>query len=116
MDTDVTFYFRGKKYSCSAFIDCLEYPCFIFVLFTDNDLVREFGEEITIKTDGYVRLQKRDDSPGLIELRQAIFDVLKPLPEFAMVKEKFLKLKKADPAHYNYVSQLSNSYNASVNF
>jgi hypothetical protein len=52
------------------------------VLLKDKDLIEEFGEDITIKTDGDIRLAKKDDYPKLAALRQTLFDVIKTTPTF----------------------------------
>ena len=87
MESDVQFTFRNKEYSCYAVMDCSEYPYYIFTILADNELITEFGDEVTIKTNGEGRLPKRDDLPVLTELREAIFDGVKTTPEFIALKE-----------------------------
>jgi len=79
---NVEFNFRNKIYTCHINIISSGYPYFIFVKLHDKDLINEFGEEVTIKTDGETRLTKKDDHAELIELRQSIFDVIQIQPEF----------------------------------
>jgi hypothetical protein len=57
----------------------------VFVTLYDNDLVSEFGEEITIKTDFENLLPKKGDYLTLLELRQAILDAMIALPYFLPV-------------------------------
>ncbi|MDP9493367.1 MAG: hypothetical protein M3P17_04300, partial [Thermoproteota archaeon] len=88
MDSNIGFTFRKKDYSCNICIDNSAYPCYVFVSFTDKDLVKEFGNELTIKTDCEKRLPKRDDYAELVEIRQAIFDAIKTMPEFLAGKSR----------------------------
>ena len=87
METVVQFLFRRKLYSCVFFIDMAEKPDYIFCLLEDKELMEEFSDEVTIKTDGRQMLPKKDDYPALVALRQAIFSAVKNTKEFAgMVK------------------------------
>ena len=63
-------------------------PCFIFVMLFDKNLITEFGEDVTIKTDCVTILEKEDDYAELIKLRLAIFNVFKTTPEFMVGKNK----------------------------
>ena len=63
-------------------------PCFIFVMLFDKKLITEFGEDVTIKTDCFTILPRKDNSPELTELGEAIFKVFKTTPEFMVAKNK----------------------------
>ena len=63
-------------------------PCFIFVMLIDKELIEEFGEDVTIKTDCETILGRIDDYAELIELREAIFNVFKTTPEFMAARNK----------------------------
>jgi len=91
MGLKIPFLFRKKSYTCTVFIDISDDPCFIFILLNDVGLVKEFGEDVTIKTDCVQILAKADDYAELVELRQAIFDIVKGTPEFMVVKRKRLR-------------------------
>ena len=91
MDLTIQFPFRNKLYTCTVFIDTSDDPCFIFVVLDDEKLVKEFGEDVTIKTDCLQVLAKADDYRELVKLRHAIFDVVKDTPEFMVVKRKRLR-------------------------
>lgn len=82
MDLHVAFSFRNKQSLCNVFIDSSATPCYVFIDLKDRELIQEFGEEITIKTDFDIRLPKQDDYPALIALRDAIFISLTELPAF----------------------------------
>ena len=89
MELEVQFTFRKESYLCSAFVDVSEYPCYIFVLLRQRNLINEFGDEVSIKNDFEVLLPKKDDYPDLVELRQAIFDAIKAKPAFMFVRETY---------------------------
>jgi hypothetical protein len=61
------------------------------VILQEDDLIIEFGEEVSIKNDLENLLPKKDDYPELVELRQAIFNAIKRKPAFLFMKEKFKK-------------------------
>ena len=63
-------------------------PCFIFVMLFDKKLITEFGEDVTIKTDCFTILPRKDNYPELTELGEAIFKVFKTTPEFMVAKNK----------------------------
>lgn len=87
MDFQFSFVFRSKSRLAHAFIDYNEEPYFIFTILLDKELIEEFSDEITIKTDFNKVLPKKDDStPGLVELRQSIFDSIKETEEFKALK------------------------------
>lgn len=58
MHTVVQFLFRAKLFFAEAIIDASAEPLYVFCLLQDKELVQEFGEEITIKTDFEKRLPK----------------------------------------------------------
>ncbi|RYF87062.1 MAG: hypothetical protein EON98_01730 [Chitinophagaceae bacterium] len=55
------------------FVEDSEFPCFVFVIVRDRELVEEFGDEISLKTDFESLLPKKDNYPKIKELRVAIF-------------------------------------------
>jgi hypothetical protein len=88
MDSIVEFLFRGKLYSAEVFFDTSAMPFYIFCLLYDADLVSEFGQDLTIKTDLEKLLPKKDDCKELVELRQAIFNAARNTSEFQKAKAK----------------------------
>lgn len=104
MDLNIQFTFRNKGHSCYIYIDSTAHPCYIFVILADKKLIKEFGDEITIKTDCDKRLPKKDDYPELAELRESIFNAVKIIPEFIAVKQRMILLKQP---HNSSLTQLS---------
>ena len=91
----VPFIFRNKASVCTIYIDSSTSPCYLFIDLKDQELIHEFGEEITVKTDFERRLPKKDDYPALIILRDAIFNASKGLPEFLAKKRLLNSLAKS---------------------
>jgi hypothetical protein len=94
MDFNIQFTHKNKSRACNIYIDSTAYPCYIFVILTDKDLIKKFGDEITIKTDCEKRLPKKDDYLELVELRESIFNVVKAMPEFMAVKKSMVSLRQ----------------------
>jgi hypothetical protein len=98
MDFDFSFVFRDKLRYAHAYIDYKEKPYFIFTIILDSELVEEFSQEVTIKTDFNKVLPKADDIvKGMVELRQAMFDVIKESEPFKQLKAKVANLNLSDP-------------------
>ena len=64
MDFKIHFLFRGASYSAIPYISFDEDPCFIFVTLEGEELIKEFGEEINIKTDCEKVLPKKTATPS----------------------------------------------------
>ena len=94
MDLNIQFPYRNKNYSCNIYVDSTAYPCYIFVILTDGELIKKFGDEITIKTDCEKRLPKKDDYFELVELRESIFNVVRTMPEFMAEKKRMILLRQ----------------------
>jgi hypothetical protein len=88
MGLHVPFIFRNKPSSCTIDIDSSTSPCYVFACLNDQELIHEFGEEVTVKTDFTRRLPKKDDYPALVALRDAIFNAIKDLPEFIIKRRQ----------------------------
>lgn len=77
------FEFRSKTYSSIAFVEQSEEPVLVFFILKGAELINEFGDEITIKTDMENTLPKKHDTDHTLELRQALWIALKQSPRFA---------------------------------
>ena len=95
MELNLQFTFRNKDHSCNIYIDSTAHPCYIFVILTDKELIKEFGDEITIKTDCEKLLPKKDDYAQLVELRESIFSAVKTIPEFVVEKKRMILLRQS---------------------
>lgn len=88
---ELHFQFREKLYSCIAIIDTTDYPCYIFTIQKDPEIVREFGDEVSIKTDCERLLPKEDDHPQLMDLRLSIFRAITQTADFMIAKSAINK-------------------------
>jgi len=93
MEIRVEFRFRDNVHWCCAIIDSSEYPCYLFIMLKTPELIIEFGNEITIATNGKVLVPRKDDYPELVKLSAAILNAVKEAAEFIMVKIKMKILK-----------------------
>lgn len=82
MDTSVTFVFRNRTYSANIYFDLSNSPYCMFVDLTDKELIEEFGDDISIESDGNDLLPSIDDYPKLVTLKNAIFEAVKHDPAF----------------------------------
>ena len=99
MDSIIEFNFRNKNYSCIFYVDVSADPCFVFVILSDKELINEFGEDVTIKTDCINLLPRNDDYHELKELRKSLFSVIKTTPEFIALKEKKMSHTIVEESH-----------------
>jgi hypothetical protein len=104
MDLNIQFTHKNKSRTCNIYIDSTAHPCYIFVILTDKELIKEFGDEITIKTDCEKRLPKKDDFPELVELRESIFNTVKAMPEFMAVKKRMMLLRQTQNSPLGHLS------------
>ena len=86
MDFIVQFLFREKLSTARVYIDDSEYPCLIFTILNDVALIREFSDEVTIKSDGEIILPMKYSYPALDELRISMFNSIKNTQQFQDVK------------------------------
>jgi hypothetical protein len=61
MDTSLQFLFRNKNYAAHCFFSFEKVPYLIFLTLQGKELIKYFGEEVTIKTDLRKVLPKIDD-------------------------------------------------------
>lgn len=101
------FIFRGKICVCNFLIDCSAYPGYIFTFLFDQEVVAEFSDEVTIKTDFVKLLSKSDDYPALVTLRQAILDAICITPECIAAAKRVETAIYRQPEPINTVSSVS---------
>jgi hypothetical protein len=87
MEITVPFLFRDKLFTARLFIDISEQPCYLFIFLSDPALIEEFGDEISIKTDGELILPMKLNYPALAKLRKALFASIRYIQPFLDVKE-----------------------------
>lgn len=70
------FRFREQYYSADYLISQENYPTYIFVWFGDPALVKEFGNEICIHTDGNKLLDEHIHSEKWRDLFTSVFEAI----------------------------------------
>jgi hypothetical protein len=76
MESQISFNFRNRQYSASYTICEREYPTYIYVSFKDNELAKEFGEEIVLHSDGGNLLLNNIYTEHRLELYVAVFNAI----------------------------------------
>lgn len=94
MSLQISFPFRQKSYEAKIWFAFNDEPCFLFITLFEEELIKEFGGEVSIMTDGDRLLPKHDDYTELIKLRTAIFNAVKITDEFKLMKAKYISLNK----------------------
>jgi hypothetical protein len=88
LETEITFTFRNQVFHAVVFFRVDAAPFKIFVLIKDGELMREFGEELTIYTDFKAARSWEDDPPQLTALRTIIFQAASTTDTFLHAKRK----------------------------
>ena len=89
-----SFPFRTSTYPASVLFSFEEEPYFLTTTLLDTELVKEFGENLSIKTDGDAVLPHPADSEAVVQLKSAVFDYLKQTPAFMQLNAKYSSRKK----------------------
>jgi len=89
MRYEFSFPFRNSTYLASALFSFEEEPYFLSTTLLDPDLVNEFGQSLSIKTDAEQVLHSPGDSAEVVELKSAVFNYLKKTPAFIQLKAKY---------------------------
>lgn len=94
MRYEFSFPFRDTNYRAYALFSFEEEPYFLSVTLLDNSLINEFGESLSIKTDGDDVLYYTRDTEAVIQLKNAVFNYLKQTPAFKQLKANYSSRKK----------------------
>jgi hypothetical protein len=84
MEPVINFKFRDQDYSAVYVISENAYPTYIYITLTAPELVREFGDEVCIHSDGRDILTNHIYTDRRLQLYSAIFEAIK---EVARLKE-----------------------------
>ena len=89
-DTVIQFNFANRRYSAEVIPSFTEKPFYFFILFNENEIINEFGDEISIATtDGNLILNTMPTEHKIKALKEIIFHEIKKIPEYS---EKLKKL------------------------
>jgi hypothetical protein len=92
MDVMVNFTYKGSVYQTEIYFSFEELPCYLFCFLRDPDLIREFGEDLSIKTDCEQILPMKVDYRDLSELKRCIFGAVCKTPEFMAMRKAIQRL------------------------
>jgi hypothetical protein len=82
-DKTIRFNFLNRMYSAEVVPSFSEKPFYFFILFNENEIINEFGEELSIATvDGSSIVNNISTNSKIKNLKEAIFQEIKKVPEF----------------------------------
>ena len=83
-DTIIQFNFSDRIYSAEVIPSFTEKPFYFFILFNENEMIREFGDDISIATtDGNSILSSVLTENKVKTLKEIIFSEIKKIPEYS---------------------------------
>ena len=83
-DTTIQFNFSDRTYSAEVVPSFTEKPFYFFIIFNENEMISEFGEELSIATsDGTSILNSISTENKVKNLKEIIFQVIKRIPEYS---------------------------------
>lgn len=83
-DITIQFNFFNKTYSAEVVPSFTEKPFYFFILFNENDIIKEFGEEISIATvDGSSVVYSLATNTKTKNLKEVLFQEIKKIPEYS---------------------------------
>jgi hypothetical protein len=83
-DTTIQFNFLNRTYSAEVVASFTEKPFYFFVLFNENEIISEFGEELSIATvDGRSIINRISTDNKVNILKEAIFKEIRNVPEYS---------------------------------
>jgi hypothetical protein len=84
-DTIIQFSFLNKTYSAEVVPSFSEKPFYFFILFNENEIIREFGEELCIATiDGNsITNNNIATNTKVKNLKEVIFREIQKVPEYS---------------------------------
>jgi hypothetical protein len=83
-DITIQFNFLDKIYSAEVIPSFSEKPFYFFILFNENDIITEFGEEMSIATvDGNSIINNLATNTKVKSLKEVIFREIQKIPEYS---------------------------------
>lgn len=73
MTKQISFTFQEKEFSATYVVSSERFPFYIFVSLLNPELIKQFGEDIAIKSDGKRVLGGSDIPEGIQALRKVLF-------------------------------------------
>lgn len=83
-DTVIQFNFSNRTFSAEVVPSFTEKPFYFFILFSENELISEFGDELSIATsDGESVLNQFTTENKIKNLKEVIFEEIRKVPEYS---------------------------------
>lgn len=82
-DTTIQFHFLDKTFSAEVVPSFTEKPFYFFILFNENEIINEFGDELSIATtDGLSIVESFSSESRMHDLKESIFREIRKIPEY----------------------------------
>ena len=94
MRYEFSFPFRNTDQKATVLFSFIDEPYFLSTTLLNEDLVKEFGPSLSIKTDGDKVLHVPDETAAVSDLKTAVFNHLKETPAFKQLKAKYSSRRK----------------------
>ena len=83
-DKTIQFNFSNGNFSAAVVPSFTEKPYYFFILFNENEMISEFGDELSIATDdGDKILNSIPTDHKVKSLKEIIFTEIKKIPEYS---------------------------------
>ncbi len=83
-DAIIQFNFLNRTFSAEVIPSFTEKPFYFFILFNENEIINEFGDELSIATlDGHSILNGIDTEHRVNTLKEVILEEIKKIPEYS---------------------------------
>jgi hypothetical protein len=81
-DTTIKFNFSNSIFTAAVVPSFTEKPYYFFILFNENEIINEFGDELSIITDGTTILNSSPGNNKVKSLKEIIFQEIQKVPEY----------------------------------
>ena len=81
-DTTINFNFSNGIFSAAVVPSFSEKPYYFFIQFNEAEIISEFGDELSIATNGDTILNSIPTDNKVKSLKEVIFQEIKKVPEF----------------------------------
>lgn len=85
MQKQINFNYQGKQYAAVYIVSAEHYPIYVFVSFLHPDLIKKFGEDIAIKTDGNKVVGQSDIPVGINDLKRTLFQIINQVEQLNLL-------------------------------
>ena len=90
MENKISFFYGGSWRAATSFISLEHEGCYVFTMLEDDALIEEFGKEIDFETDLEKVIRSKVPTDKFMQLKTAILEAVKQLPEFINKRAKLV--------------------------